>query len=254
MMAVLSLLSRELKRFYRQPSRVIGVFGFPLILWAIMGFGFGDQITVAGQNYLAYFFPGSILLVVLFTAIFANISVIEDRHSGFLQGVLVSPTSRSSIVLGKVLGGALLGCIQGVTLAILFWGFTQFPPVVQILQTVGSLVLIALVLSALGFVFAWRLDSVQGFHGVMNLVLMPMWILSGALFPLADTGPLRVLMRVNPLHYGLVLFRGGLGEVTSIPSNETANTLQCALVLGLFGLALLGTSIGVVRAQAGESK
>ncbi|MBI1861537.1 MAG: ABC transporter permease [Deltaproteobacteria bacterium] len=246
----MSLLGREVTRFYRQPSRVIGVFGLPLMFWAVMGLGFGGQFAIGGENTMTYFFPGSILMVVLFTSIFSTISVIEDRHSGFLQGVLVSPAPRSAIVLGKVFGGTLLGLIQGILLTLFLWVTAGFPAWDQVLASVASLMLISLVLTALGFVFAWRLDSVQGFHGVMNLVLMPMWILSGALFPLPGSGVLRLLMLLNPLHYGLELFRGAVNGalVWTAPT-----TPRCALVLIGFGLALLPLSLKVIQIRGRES-
>lgn len=205
-----SLLTRELTRFYRQPSRVIGVFGLPLVMWIVLGLGFNDLIQIAGSNYLRFFFPGSILMVVLFTTIFSNISIIEDRNSGFLQGVLVSPIPRSALVAGKTLGTAALGVLQGTLLLMALWSVTGFPNPGSVVLAVLSLVLNSILLSCLGFWFAWRLDSVHGFHGIMNLILMPMWILSGALFPLPETGPVRLIMLLNPLAYGLELLNQAL--------------------------------------------
>src|SRR5258708_8454880 len=125
-------------------------------------------------NYMQYFFPGTIILIVLFTAIFSTISIIEDRHEGFLQSVLVAPVSRASIVLGKIAGGTTLAFIQGVI-------FLCFCPLVGIsvgfvplLRLLATLLLISFGLTGLGFVIAWQLDSTQGFHAIMNLVLIPM--------------------------------------------------------------------------------
>jgi ABC-2 type transport system permease protein len=202
---------RELVRFYRQPSRVAGTVGTPLLFWLLIGLGFGDSFRGGPMpmGYLEYFFPGTILLVVLFTSIFSNMSVIEDRREGFLLSVLVAPIARGALVLGKVLGGATLALAQGLI-------FVALAPLVgirlgllQALEVAGILFLIALTLTSLGFYFAWRLDSVQGFHGIMNLLLMPMWMLSGALFPVSGAHNwIGWVMRANPLTYGLAALRG----------------------------------------------
>src|SRR5436305_7665376 len=123
---VLSLWWREIVRFYRQPSRVVGVIASPVLFWIVIGSGFGSSIRAAGnQNYLTYFFPGSLIMIVLFTSIFTMMSVIEDRKEGFLQSVLVAPVSRGVIVLGKVLGGTTLSAIQGLV-------FLAFAPLIGI--------------------------------------------------------------------------------------------------------------------------
>src|ERR1043165_4306074 len=161
-----------------------------------------------GENYLRYFFPGTVLMILLFTAIFSTISVIEDRREGFLQGVLVAPVSRMAIVMGKVLGGTLLAFGQGVI-------FLVLAPLVGIKLTSTAVVLalvamfvISFALTALGLCIAWRMNSTQGFHAIMNLFLMPMWFLSGALFPVAGAWRgLQIVMQINPLTYGLAAIR-----------------------------------------------
>src|SRR5215813_7421662 len=110
----ISLWWREIVRFYRQRSRVVGVIASPLLFWVVIGSGFGTSFKSGGQHYLNYFFPGALIMIVLFTAIFTMMSVIEDRKEGFLLSVLVAPVSRSVIVLGKVLGGATLATLQGL--------------------------------------------------------------------------------------------------------------------------------------------
>jgi len=176
------------------------------------GFGGPFCLLVAGQgrglSFGEFYFPGTIMLILLFTAIFATISIIEDRKEGFLQSVLVSPAPRWSMVLGKVLGGSLIALLQGLI----------FLPLALTLEHVsmsagGVAALVALMfvtaiaLTSLGFVLAWRMESTQGFHAVMSLLLMPMWLLSGAFFNLPDPagGPVRFVMhwamRLNPLTY-----------------------------------------------------
>src|SRR6266536_1864789 len=177
---------REVVRFYRQRTRVVGVIASPVLFWLVIGSGFGTSFRsgAGDQHYLDYFYPGALIMIVLFTSIFTMMSVIEDRKEGFLLSVLVAPVSRSAIVLGKVLGGTTLSTIQGLI-------FLVFAPLVGIHIGLGSYVLVAITvflvsfaLTALGFAIAWPMDSNQAFHAIINLFLIPLWLLSGALFPL----------------------------------------------------------------------
>src|SRR3954451_10317497 len=211
----LSLWWREIVRFYRMRSRVIGVVASPLLFWVVIGSGFGNsfraQSAGGGQRYLEFFFPGALIMIVLFTSIFTMMSVIEDRREGFLLSVLVAPISRTVIVLGKVLGGTTLATIQGLI-------FLAFAPLIGIhftlLRFVTAVVCIFLVsfsLTALGFIIAWRLDSTQAFHAIINLFLMPLWMLSGSLFPVNGASSwIALIMRANPLTYGVEALRASL--------------------------------------------
>src|SRR5580658_3529600 len=202
-----SLWWREVVRFYRQRARVVGVIVSPLLFWIVIGSGFGTSFRssgAGGQHYLAFFFPGALIMIVLFTAIFTMMSVIEDRKEGFLLSVLVAPVHRSVIVLGKVLGGATLATMQGLI-------FLVFAPLLHgahlgfdnLVPMVVTIFLVAFSLTALGFAIAWPMDSPQAFHAIVNLFLIPLWLLSGALFPASGaSGWLRILMRLNPLTYG----------------------------------------------------
>jgi len=204
----LSLWWREIVRFYRNRGRVVGVIASPLLFWIVIGSGFGTSFrsnAPGGQShYLEYFFPGAVTMIVLFTSIFAMMSVIEDRKEGFLLSVLVAPVSRSVIVMGKVLGGSSLAAIQGLV-------FLAFAPFLHgahigldnIVPIIVTVFLISFALTALGFAIAWRMDSTQGFHAIVNLLLLPLWMLSGALFPLSGaSGWIRAIMEVNPVTYG----------------------------------------------------
>jgi ABC-2 type transport system permease protein len=219
----LTLWQRECVRFYRDRPRALSSLATAVLFWVLIGFGMSRSFQPAGMpagvNAVEYLFPGTIVFVVLLTAIVGTFSLIEDRRAGFLQGVLVAPVPRASIVAGKVLGGATMAVVQGAVLL-------PLAPVVGIAVTVAglgaavlALVLLAVALGSLGFILAWRMESIQGFHGIVNLVLMPMWFLSGAIFPLAGAaGGLRLLMRLDPVTYGLAAFRhslypGGLDEV-----------------------------------------
>jgi ABC-2 type transport system permease protein len=203
-----ALCRRELVRFVRQRTRIVGALATPIMFWAVIGGGMGRSFQAAspqgGDNYLQYFFPGTILLILLFTAIFSTISIIEDRREGFLQSVLVAPVSRMAIVLGKVLGGTILAVGQGVIFLLLAPLVGIHLSAIAFGQSLLIMFVIAFALTGLGFCIAWRMASTQGFHAIMNLFLMPMWFLSGALFP-ADKawGILRWTMKANPLSYGL---------------------------------------------------
>src|ERR1700747_3313108 len=180
---------RELVRFYRQRSRVVGVIASPLVFWLVIGSGFGTSFRSGSapgqQHYLDYFYPGALIMIVLFTSIFTMMSVIEDRKEGFLLSVLAAPVPRSAIVLGKVLGGTTLAAAQGLI-------FLVFAPLVGVRIGFGAFLLVVLTvflvsfaLTALGFAIAWPMDSTSAFHAIINLFLIPLWLLSGALFPLS---------------------------------------------------------------------
>jgi ABC-2 type transport system permease protein len=191
-----------------------------------------------GTSYVEYFYPGAIALVLLFTAIFSTISVVEDRREGFLQGVLVAPLHRSTIVLGQVLGGTALALIQGI-LFLLFAPAVGIPlSVLAVISGVGVMFLMAFSLTSLGLVIAWRMDSTQGFHAIMNLILLPIWLLSGAFFPASGVTPwLSWVMQVNPLTYAMAALRRclylgaavGAGEVPPLMPSLVVTALFCAL-------------------------
>lgn len=207
----LSLCQREVVRFLRQRHRVIGALATPIVFWLLIGGGMGRSFTArqpGGSNFLVYFFPGTILMILLFTAIFSTISIIEDRREGFLQSVLVSPAPRMAIVLGKILGGTVLAFGQGLLLLVLapliggHFGWAGFGWALLLMF------ILSFALTGLGFCIAWRMSSTQGFHAIMNLFLMPLWFLSGALFPAEGAArPLAWVMRANPLSYGLAGLR-----------------------------------------------
>ncbi len=240
----LSLWWREIVRFYRQRSRVIGVIASPVLFWVVIGSGFGTSFRggagAGNQHYLDYFFPGALIMIVLFTSIFTMMSVIEDRKEGFLLSVLVAPVHRSVIVLGKVLGGTTLSAVQGLV-------FLAFAPalgvhfsLVQFGLIVAAVFLTSFALTALGFAIAWPMDSTQGFHAVINLFLIPLWLLSGALFPLSGaSGWMRLLMRINPLTYGTEALRALLFPASAAFPVSTSLMVLIAFSLAMFVLAFV---------------
>jgi ABC-2 type transport system permease protein len=247
---------REIVRFYRQKGRVVGVLASPLVFWAVLGSGFGTSFRSGGgpgqQHYLDYSYPGILILIVLFTSIFTMMSVIEDRKEGFLLSVLVAPVPRTAIVLGKVMGGTTLAAVQGLV-------FLVFAPFARIHLAVGQVLLVAVVvflvsfsLTALGFAIAWPMDSSQAFHAIVNLFLIPLWLISGALFPLSGaSGWIRVIMRLNPLTYGVEALRTLLypGAETSFPLSSAIATLVLFSFV-MFGLALLMANRRTTRPAA----
>ena len=245
MLPAFTLWWREIVRFYRQTGRVVGVLASPLVFWVVLGSGFGTSFrsgSATGQNhYLDYSYPGILILIVLFTSIFTMMSVIEDRKEGFLLSVLVAPVPRTSIVLGKVLGGTTLATIQGM----IFLIFAPFAGVhinpVQVLLVAVVVFLVSFSLTALGFAIAWPMDSSQAFHAIVNLFLIPLWLISGALFPLSGaSGWIRIIMRLNPLTYGVEALRALLypGSEVSFPLSSAMATLVLFSAV-TFALALL---------------
>ncbi len=244
-----ALWRREIVRFVRQRSRLVGAFAQPLVFWLLLGGGLNASFQPAGAgagtSYVAYFYPGTIALVLLFTAIFATISTVEDRKAGFLQGVLVAPVPRWSVVLGQALGGTTLAVVQGIL-------FLLLAPVVgiqlseaSILITTLFMVLIAMALTSLGLIIAWRMDSTQGFHAIMNLILLPIWMLSGAFFPMTGApAPLQWIMALNPLTYGMAALRRCLYLGNATAAGEVAPLGLSLLVTVVFCIA---TFAGAVR-------
>lgn len=251
-MPVYTLWVRDNVRFLRQRSRVVGALGTPVVFWALIGSGMHRSFQAPGSastaGYLEFFFPGTLALIVLFTAIFSTISVIEDRQAGFMQGVLVAPVPRTAIALGKIFGGTTLAVLQAAI-------FLVAAPFVGIdfswrslALTFAVLALIAFGLTGLGFLLAWSLDSTQGFHAVMNLLLIPMWLLSGAVFPAEGAAAwVRALMLANPLTYGVSALRRLLTPETSPPWPDFAASVA---VVAVFGLVMLVADAALVRRRA----
>jgi ABC-2 type transport system permease protein len=243
--AARALAWREVVRFIRQPSRIVGAIAPPLLAWLLLGAGFGSSFRLPGSvgaSYVTWFFPGTVVLVVLFASIFSTISVIEDRHEGFLQAVVVSPVSPFAVAAGKIAGGTLLALAQGGALLLLAPVLGYTPSAASLAPALLVLTLVALALTGLGLAIAWMLESTQGFHAIMNLFLIPMWFLSGSFFP-AEGAPawLRVAIAVNPLTYGVAALRRALDRSASgLPSPGLSFAVTFAFALGA---ALVATAV-----------
>lgn len=223
--AMAMLTAREWVRFVRQPSRIVATVGTSLLMWGLLASGFAasfappmDVAGVAevaggggGGAYGLHLLPGMIALTVVFSSVFGAISLIDDRNEGFLQSVLVSPTPRWALVGSKLVGGSSIAVVQGLVLVPVVYVMGGRPGAMEIAAAMAALACASVGVTGLGLALAWRVNSVQGFHGVMNLVLMPMWLLAGTLFPIAGASAwLRPVMMADPLTWPLEALRHAL--------------------------------------------
>jgi len=217
-MIIYILWLRQIKRYLRSKSRMIGSLGQPVLFLVALGFGFGPIYTKAGGgNYIQFLAPGIIAMSILFSAIFAGIEVIWDKQFGFLKETLVAPVSRIKIMIGRTIGGATVATLQGLIVFIitLFIGFRP----ISILGSLFALIvmfLIAMLFTALGTAIASRLEDMQGFQLIMNFLVMPLFFLSGALFPVTGLPEtLKVITRIDPLSYGVDALHGFLSGISN---------------------------------------
>jgi len=237
---------------------VVGALLTPFVFWLVVGAGFGRSFQAPGidasYGYLEYFFPGSLVMILLFTAIFSTISIIEDRREGFLQSVLVAPVSRASIVLGKILGATLLALFQGM-LFLVVAPLAGLPiGVGTFLLLIGVMIYLAFGLTSLGFLIAWRMNSIQGFHAIMNLFLLPMWLLSGAVFPSSGAPVwIRWVMDVNPLTYGVALVRHTMYLSRSANGMDLPSVQNSLLFLAFTNIVLFVLAIRAVSRSSSKA-
>jgi ABC-2 type transport system permease protein len=236
-----ALAGRELIRQTRQPSRIIASIATPLMLWVFIVGGFSGamgDVADAGSSLTAYTIPGMASLTVMFASIFASISLIQDRHDGVLRAALVSPAPTWSIAMSKIGAGSLIALAQAliVLLALPFLGVSMSP--MGVIGAFAALLCVSVALIGIGLAMAWIVDSTQGFHGVMNSLLMPMWLLSGAVFPVEDAaGWMRVIALANPLTWAHAAMRDSLGM------SDAFNPLLAWTVCAVF--ALFGAGLGI---------
>ncbi len=205
-MTIYILWLRQIKRYFRSKSRMIGSLGQPILFLVALGFGFGSVFEKAGEgNYIQYLAPGIIAMSILFTAIFSGMEIIWDRQFGFLKETLAAPVSRVNIMIGRTLGGATVAFFQGILVLFIstLIGF-KVQNVFKLPLAFLYMVLIAIFFSALGTAIASILDDMQGFQLIMSFLVMPTFFLSGAIFPL-DAAPkaINIIAKINPLSYGV---------------------------------------------------
>jgi len=238
MSVIYILWLRQIKRYIRSRSRVVASLAQPLIFLFVMGFGFGPTYAKAGNgNYIQFLAPGIVAMAILFTAVFSGIEILWDRQFGFLKETLVAPVSRAQIVLGRTLGGATVAMLQGliVFLFCLLAGF-RIESFSLLPLALVFMFFIALLFTALGTIFGSVLEDMQAFPLLMNFLVMPLFFLSGALFP-ANGLPvaMRIIMHLDPLSYGVDGLRGALaqGFVFGPGADLTFLGIAAALLLGL---------------------
>ena len=234
--AIYIMWLREVKRFIRSKSRIVGSLGQPLLFLVALGYGLGPVFAKAGQgNYLEFIAPGIIGMSIIFSAIFNGMQVIWDRQFGFLKETMVAPVSRLSIMFGRTIGGATVASAQGVLVLIIATA-AGFRPVswVGIVPALIVMLLIALLFSALGIMVASLLKDMQGFQLIMNFLVMPLFFLSGALFPLNNVpAALLLVARFDPLSYGVDALRYFL-----IGTNTFSLTLDISVLIGVSAIFL----------------
>lgn len=236
MSAIYIMWLRALKRYIRSKPRIIASLGQPLLFLLGLGFGFGPIYQQAGQgNYMQFLAPGVICMTVLFTAIFSGIELIWDRQFGFLKEILVAPVPRIAIMIGRTLGGATVAMIQGsIVIAICFIAGFRVTDWTLLPLAFVFLLFIAVMFTALGTALASLLSDFQGFQLIMNFLVMPIFFLSGAIFPLTNVPrALQIMASLDPLSYGVDGFRTAL-----VGGSHFGLTLDL-LVLSVLTAALL---------------
>lgn len=237
MTTIYILWLRQLKRYLRSRSRVIGSLAQPLFFLLSLGFGFGPIFKQAGQgDYIQFLVPGIICMSIIFTSIFSGMEIIWDRQFGFLKETLVAPVSRFNIMIGRTIGGATIATLQG-TLVLFISLFLGFKPIHWGLVPIAILVMLlsALLFTALGTAIASKLDDMQGFQLIMNFLVMPLFFLSGAIFPLSSAGILGKVAQFDPLSYSVDALRNILSGISHF---GLATDFSILIILTLVFLAL----------------
>lgn len=237
MKVIYILWLRQIKRYLRSKARIVGSLGQPLLFLVALGFGLGPTFKNAGEgNYVQFLVPGMVAMGILFTSIFSGVEVIWDRKFGFLKETLVAPVPRFQIMLGRTLGGATVASIQGLLIFILSF-FIGFRPAswLHLPMALIFMFLISLLFTALGTALASILEDMQGFQLIVNFLIMPLFFLSGALFPIRDLPKvLAVIINVNPLSYGVDGLRGAFSAASHFGYSLDLFVLSTVTLLFLF--------------------
>ncbi len=208
---------REFIKFFREKSRLLGTLARPVLWLFVVGNGMSALVKPhAGLSYLQFIFPGMIGMTILFASIFSSISIVWDREFGFMKEMLVAPISRLSIVVGKAVSGTLISVAQAIIILVLIPFLGIHLSALQFVEVAAVSVLVSFCITSIGILIAARLTSFDGFNIIMNFLVMPMFFLSGAMYPVSSMPPaLRQLTHANPLTYGVDAFKHVLlGEAT----------------------------------------
>ena len=232
---------REFIKFFREKSRLLGTLARPVLWLFVVGNGMSALIRPqAGLSYLQFIFPGMIGMTILFASIFSSISIVWDREFGFMKEMLVAPISRLSIVIGKAISGTAISVAQAVIILVFvpFLGISL--TFAQFLEVTAVAVLVSFCITSLGILIAARLTSFDGFNIIMNFLVMPMFFLSGAMYPVTSMpAALRMLSHVNPLTFGIDAFKHVLlREATPPLGPEFPITLDLAVVICISAVML----------------
>ncbi|MEK7829405.1 MAG: ABC transporter permease [Deltaproteobacteria bacterium] len=248
--AIYVIVSREFKRFFRQRGRLIVTFARPILWLFVVGAGFTRLVNIpADMNYKQFLLPGIIGMTILFSSIFSSISVVWDREFGFLREMLVAPISRTTIVMGKLLSGAALSVLQGAALLIFLPLLGLRMNLVEFLAMLFFMTLLSVAITALGLFIAAFLTSLEGFNVIMNFIVLPMFFLSGALYPMnALPHILHYFTLINPLSYGIDAFKHVLFN------NNTAFGAEFPLFLDIGLLSLFSVGMTILAARFFERK
>jgi len=242
---------REFIKFFREKSRLLGTLARPVLWLFVVGNGMSALIKPqAGFSYLQFIFPGMIGMTILFSSIFSSISIVWDREFGFMKEMLVAPISRLSIVIGKALSGTLISVAQAVLILVLvpFLGIKL--SFFEFIEVVAIATLVSFCITSLGILIAARLTSFDGFNIIMNFLVMPMFFLSGAMYPVSSMPPaLRQLTHLNPLTYGIDAFKHVLLRNATPPVGP-----EFSLSLDLFIVLAVSVIMLTLAAQSFQRK
>lgn len=222
--AIYTIWLREIKRFLRSKSRFIGSLGQPFIWLAIVGVGLSSVFVLAGNSsYLSFIAIGIMGMTILFSSIFAGINVIWDKQFGFLKEILVAPISRLGIVLGKISGSTTIAILMAFIVLVVVVAVGILPlsslTITGVLLAILFMILTSVTFVAIGLIIAASVNNIEGFQVLINFLVMPLFFLSGALFPLTSSTPiwLKSLSSIDPLFYAVDGMRGSLLHVSTYP-------------------------------------
>lgn len=250
LLGIYTIWLRDVRRFMRDRPRIIGSLTQPTLFLLVLGTGLGHGLVrgfgtagaagpgAGGEGYMAFIFPGIVAMTILFTSAFSAISVIWDREVGFLKEVLVAPVSRWAVTLGKVLGGATVAVMQGCLMLLLAPLAGVKLDVATVLAMLPLMFMVALAMTSMGLAAAARMRSMQGFTVIMNFMVLPIFFLSGAMFPIHGLPAwMDVLVHVDPLTYGVDALRGATSGLLARPMAVNVG------ILSTFAAAMLGLSV-----------
>lgn len=254
---IYTLWQRDLIRFTRDRARMLGSLGQPILFLLLFGAGFSPamgELAEGDLNYTQFLFPGILAMTVLFTAVYSSVSIVWDREFGFLKEVMVAPVSRTAVALGKIAGGSSIALLQGFIILLLAPVIGLRLTALQTVSLVGLLLLLALMMTSLGLLLAARQRSMEGFHMIMNFVLLPMFFLSGAFFPLGGVPVwMHFLAILDPVTYGVDPLRGVVLRA-SLPATAVAEVTRYPVLVNVavmlaFSLAFVVPGVWLFQRQ-----